>query len=306
MNNRTRILPVLSIFAALLLAWPPMAVAQPTNADFQQAVAEYQQSPSFGTYEKIIKMAVAMNQLPPIPSEAQRRFVRGATLFKDAQTPDDFKQASDEFSQAIRLAPWWPDALYNLALAQGAAGDYASAIADLKWYQRFKLSEAEADAAQKKIWGFEAKQEKAAKDKELAAEKAARDREMAAQKAAEDQRAQQEAAAANKVREQEEFLRKIDGARYSCTVPGTDDGRPIVSNYYFDIRGDTIMWSRERVQGPGAGRGSRDILAGRIIRIYGREVRLMHPDGSVVATGVISADGSTILFDDIHLYKRER
>jgi len=67
MDNQTRILRALSIFAALLLAWPLMAVAQPTDADFQQAVAAYQQSPSNAKAAQIIKLAAAMDQLPPIP-----------------------------------------------------------------------------------------------------------------------------------------------------------------------------------------------------------------------------------------------
>jgi hypothetical protein len=171
-----------SLFGLLLCAAALPAPAQSTNADFQQAVTEFQQSPSFGTYEKVIKTAAAMDRLQPIPTEARRHFVMGATLAKDAKTPDDFIQVSDEFSQAVRLAPWWPEALYNLALARGAAGYYAQGIADLKYYQLFKLSDAEAQAAQEKSWAFEAKQAKAVKDKELPAEEAASTRELAAQK----------------------------------------------------------------------------------------------------------------------------
>jgi len=112
-----------------------MAVAQPTDADFQQAVAAYQQSPSNAKAAQIIKLAAAMDQLPPIPEEARKHFVRGAALFKDAKSPDDFKQVIDEFMQATRLAPWWPEARYNLALAFEAAGEYAWAIDKLKLYQ---------------------------------------------------------------------------------------------------------------------------------------------------------------------------
>ena len=86
MNNKTRILPALSILAALLLAWPSMAVAQPTNADFQQAVAAYQQAPSADSYAKVIKMAAATDQLPAVPEEARKHFMRGAALFKDAKS----------------------------------------------------------------------------------------------------------------------------------------------------------------------------------------------------------------------------
>jgi hypothetical protein len=105
------------------------------------------------------KTSVATTQ--PIPEEARKHFVMGTTLFKDAKTADDFVQVVSEFKQATDLAPQWPDARYNLALAKEAAGDYSGAIGDLKLYQQFKLSDTEARTAQDKIYALEAKQQKA-------------------------------------------------------------------------------------------------------------------------------------------------
>ncbi len=163
MKARTMFLGLMLLPLLCAVAIP--ARAQTTNADFQQAVAAYQQSPSDATAEKVIRMAAAMNQLPPIPEEARRHFVRGATLFKDAKAPDDYKQVVYEFEQAVIIAPWWPDARYNFALAQEAVGEYDLAIGNLKEYLLFKLSSADARAAQDKIYALEAEQEKAAKVK---------------------------------------------------------------------------------------------------------------------------------------------
>jgi tetratricopeptide (TPR) repeat protein len=99
---------------------------------------------------------------PPIPEEARRHFVVGTTLFKDAKTPDNYAQVESQFKQAVDLAPQWPDARYNLALSKEAAGDYSGAMADLKLYLQFKLSDTEARTAQDKIYVLEAKQQKAA------------------------------------------------------------------------------------------------------------------------------------------------
>ncbi len=154
-------LMLLSLFCAIAIS----ARAQAGDADFQQAVAAYQQSPSADNAAKVIRMAAAMDQLPPIPEEARRHFVRGTTLFKDAKSPDDYKQVVDEFLQAARIAPWWPDARFNWALAQEAAGDYNNAFDNVKLYLLFKLPDAEARAAQDKIYALEAKQEKAQKAK---------------------------------------------------------------------------------------------------------------------------------------------
>jgi hypothetical protein len=99
----------------------------------------------------------SMAALPAIPEEARRHFVIGTTLFKDAKTDDDFVQVESEFKQAANLAPQWPDARYNLALAEESAGDYSGAMADFKLYQQFKLSDSESRTIQDKIYALEAK-----------------------------------------------------------------------------------------------------------------------------------------------------
>ena len=153
----------------------------------------------------------AFAQSPAIPEEARKYFVRGETLIKDPKaTPDDALQAAKEFVEAARLAPSWPEARRNAAVAFEIAGDYASAIAHLKLYQSFKLSETDARTVQDKLYALEVKQEKAAKDKESAAKKAAEEAREAERKAREEREA-----AAKKVDPQEEFLKKIEGARFS-------------------------------------------------------------------------------------------
>jgi len=271
----------------LMFAVTYRAQAQPTSREFAETVATYQQAPSVSSYENVIKMAATMETLPSIPTEARRHFVIGATLFKDGKTADDFKQASDEFLQAVRLAPWWPDALYNLALSIGASGDYATAITHLKWYQMFKLSAAEAQAAQEKSWAFEAKQIRAAKDKEVAA-----------QKAVEDQRAQQQAAAENKAKEEQDFLRKIDGARYvrhSINVNDQD------TDYTYDVSGDVIKFGyvRTRVYDP-RDPDMKEVgiwrLGAQYYKIQGRTLCGYWSGGRNPCgeTGFISDDGRTI------------
>jgi tetratricopeptide (TPR) repeat protein len=98
---------------------------------------------------------------PTIPEEARRHFVMGEMIFKEAKNADAFSLAAAEFTEAARLAPQWPDARYDLALAKEAAGDYSGAMADLKLYQQFKLTDAEARTVQDKIYAIEAKQKMA-------------------------------------------------------------------------------------------------------------------------------------------------
>jgi len=81
------------------------AKAQTTNAAFQKAVAAYQQSQNDETAAKVIKMASAMRPMPPIPEAARKHYVRGAAMFKDAQSTDAYGPVINEFKEAVRLAP---------------------------------------------------------------------------------------------------------------------------------------------------------------------------------------------------------
>ncbi len=185
------------MFLPLFCAVAVPARAQTGNDDFQQAVAAYQQSHNVSTATNVIKLAAAMDKLPPIPEEARRHYVRGTTLFKQAKSTDDIKQAADEFEQATRLAPWWPEARFNYALALEGSTEYDSAIICMKLYLLFKLPDSDSRAAQDKIYSFEAEQEKATKAKE--------------------EENSPQAAAAREQKSFEDLLRKIDGRRYANT-----------------------------------------------------------------------------------------
>jgi tetratricopeptide (TPR) repeat protein len=287
MSSETRILPARSIVAALLLVRPLMAVAQPADADFQQAVAAYQQSPSDATREKVIRMAAAMDQPPPIPAAAWRAFVRGQTAFKDAASTSDFVIVSQLFGQAVRLAPWWPEARYNWALAFEAAGDYPAAIDNLQAYLMFKLPEAEARAAQDKIADLEAKPKMAEQEKKLTDAKA--------------RESSPETNAAMKPNEFEDWLRKLEGRRYVYPIiHEADDHLPRRRGFFMTltVRGKFL------VGGTIAPPGERDTPAGYqenttpTCEIRGRESSVTWEDpvshAMMTATFIISENGDSI------------
>lgn len=183
-------------------ATPPI----PSPSDqFIQAVAAYQSSPSDDTAAAAIKLAVAMDKLPPVPEDARKPFVMGDTMFKNAKSANDFSLAIGEFTEAVKQAPGWPDARYNLAMAKGAAGDYPGAIADLKLYQLFNLPDAEARSVQDKIYAMEAQQQMKASDD---AAKASADTANAQAVAT----AQADADAAKEKTARSDFIRNIQGS----------------------------------------------------------------------------------------------
>jgi tetratricopeptide (TPR) repeat protein len=216
------------------------AKAQTATAAFRQAVADYQAVQDDETTEKVIKMAAAMRVLPPIPEEARKHFVRGAAMFKGAQSADAYRSAIDEFREAVHLAPWWPEARYNCALAFEAAGDYDNAIYHLKFYLLFKLPAADARAAQDKIYALEFKQEEAAKAK------AASDAEAAIAATEKRQRAQAadvEQERAQKQKNFEELLRRINGRKYYFDI-SAEEVRSSVMLTFIQVRGKTLVYMR--------------------------------------------------------------
>lgn len=108
--------------------------------------------------EKIVKLAVTLKPVPAVPEEARRHFVQGATLQKEAKGPTDYKLAVSQYQKALLAAPWWPEAYYNLAVAQESLGDHSGAIESLKLYLLTNPPPTEAREAQDKVYALEAKQ----------------------------------------------------------------------------------------------------------------------------------------------------
>jgi len=71
-----------------------------------------------------------------IPDEARRHFDYGMAAVEMANSPDDYKSAIKEFEQAVRLAPGWADAYYNLGMVQEKANKLDEAVTSLKRYLR--------------------------------------------------------------------------------------------------------------------------------------------------------------------------
>ena len=268
---------ILTIMILMLnvLIVPTCTYAQSSDEAFQQAVTEYQKSPSVDGADKVIKLAAAMEKLPPVPEEARKHNIKGGALSKDAKSPEDFIQARDEFAQAARLAPWYPDARLNLALALESVGDYPSAMANLKLYQLFKLSDPDARSVQDKIYVLEAKQEKAAKE------------------------SSPEVVAAKKESDYAEWLKKLDGARYTGQ---SNLGNDLTWDNELVIRGNILTWRKRTtyacpncVLDVPLGQWYDLAQYGGRMQIVGREAkRVMPPLPNPNDIFTISEDGSSI------------
>ena len=112
---------------------------------------------------RIANLSATMDQLPPIPESAREHFVKGKTIFKEAKDGKDYVQAAGEFAKAATSAPWLAEAWNNQAVSWEAAGNYDYSLSSLKVYQLFKLSDADARAAQDLVYKIQAEKDLAAK-----------------------------------------------------------------------------------------------------------------------------------------------
>ena len=144
----------LAMFFMLLSGSVIVFSAQSTDTSFQQAMTEYQQSPTYATAEKIIKLAQEAKKPPSLPEEARQHFMMAQTYQKKAKNEVGYKLAIDEYKQALLLAPWLPEAYNNLGILYEMVGNYDEAVLTLKLY--LLTNPADAQSARDKIIEIEA------------------------------------------------------------------------------------------------------------------------------------------------------
>jgi len=126
----------------------------------KQYISDLQNNPDDNALrEKIIKYVQTMKQKPAIPEEARRYFVKAVTMQKEAKNTKGFEIAVTAYNQALLIAPWWPEAYYNLSIAMESSGQYDEAVQTLKLYLMTKPNASDVRAAQDKIYALEAKKE---------------------------------------------------------------------------------------------------------------------------------------------------
>jgi hypothetical protein len=157
----------LLIIVFTLLALAASAYAISPREELQQMVTQLQDS-HYDTVlrEEIIRFAAAIKPAPAIPEEANRAFVKGNVFQNEAKNTSGYALAISAYREALRVAPWWGDAYFNLAVALESTGEFEEAITSLKFHiASVPAGSAEAREAQNKIYALEAKMEMAAAEK---------------------------------------------------------------------------------------------------------------------------------------------
>lgn len=105
----------------------------------------------------IIKLASELKPAPAIPEEARKHFIEGTAIVKAAKNPAQQSLAAQSFTEALKIAPWWADAYYNLGAAQELAEKYNEAEQAFNFYLLSNPSEKEKREVQDRIYALSAK-----------------------------------------------------------------------------------------------------------------------------------------------------
>ncbi len=167
---------LLAILVGFILGTPFLfaqtnAPAASPRDQLQQLTTQLQKSPDDRALrEKIIALARTLVPAPALPDEAERRMARGTEAFKEAKSPDNYRDAVKEFQQATLAAPWSGDAYFNLGLAQDKAEDFEGSLGSLKLAQ---LASPDSKDVKDLYYKVEYQRDKAAEQDSAAANKAA-------------------------------------------------------------------------------------------------------------------------------------
>ena len=242
----TRIVPALLLSTAFCCSFASHAQMTTPQQVLQQYVADLQRSPDDTSLrEKIIKHVRTMKKAPAIPEEARRHFIEGNALLKAAKDQKGYELATDAYRQCLLIAPWWPEANYNFAVALELANRFDSSMNALKLYIATNPGEEESRKAQDKIYEIGAKKIIAAREREDSTAKAAADAKARAEAAERAKLDSVEGAWMHELggRPSPDFIMRINrdsGGHWSIAFP---DSRTL---YAYDIRqtGRSISFTR--------------------------------------------------------------
>ena len=195
------------IFIALaFMALATSAHALTPREQLNQMVQQLQKTPTDNALrEKIIKHAQQLKPVPAVPEEAEKFEGRAQFAFKNAKSPADYLDAAREYEKAVAAAPWVAGYYADLCTIFEKAEKYAEAKKSCEFFLASSPSAQDASDVRKRIAGLE-----------FAIEKAA-----------------------SQMNQGEEFLKKLDGARFVRSWRANfKDGNWRNWRYLYEVRGN--------------------------------------------------------------------
>ena len=107
--------------------------------------------------ERTFQNALRAYQADPtkleFPESARRHRIVAEAAVRDKQ----FDKAAEQYGEALRIAPWWPEGRFNRAQILGELGQFAQAAREMQRFLLLAPQHANARAAQDKVYEWEAK-----------------------------------------------------------------------------------------------------------------------------------------------------
>lgn len=103
-------------------------------------------------WKKIASDVIQLNPPPAIPQEAVQHSIYAQAAAESARGPSDLVNAEHEWWTAIKYAPWWADAYFNLAAIATKANDPQTALTALHMYLIANPNAANAHDVQLEIY----------------------------------------------------------------------------------------------------------------------------------------------------------
>lgn len=143
------------------------AAAQAANSD--EALSRYREAlaltprgsePERRIREKAVKLVLATPNPPEVPEAAKHNMTRAEFFVKKAAGPEDYRKALGDIEAALKLAPWWGKAYYNLGVVKEALQDFKGASDSFSLYLAAAPDAPDAKAVKKKLVELEVDMER--------------------------------------------------------------------------------------------------------------------------------------------------
>ena len=151
-SSREAAIPLLNAFLRL---------KNSSLAERQEATAQ-----EAAQFKAIAEAYRAASPKPSISEDVHRLQVQAEAALRDRQ----FGEAATDYLDGLKIAPWWPEGHFNLALVFGETRFYALAIEQMRRYLALMPDAADARAAQDKIYEWEPQAKRIADASEAAAQ----------------------------------------------------------------------------------------------------------------------------------------
>lgn len=110
--------------------------------------------------QNIFALATKLSPRPAIPDDAQRYFFGSQAALEEWKDNGDTAKLDDaveQLNEALRIAPWWPEAYFNRGLVLEDRGRYADAVESFKLYLLAAPNASDAQQVKQKIYMLEYK-----------------------------------------------------------------------------------------------------------------------------------------------------